>query len=106
MEGYGMPVVASVRDERVNVRLSSSANEDLRWLAEKLGVPKTVATAVAIAIGVKTLQRHMAITPGEVEQLLVASGDLPDPVGVPAAPPNRPLPASVPQGQGKSKRRY
>jgi hypothetical protein len=70
-----MPVVEAPREERVNLRLSSSASEDVRWLAEMLGVPKTVATAVAVAVGVKTLQRYMAITPAEVEQLLAASGD-------------------------------
>jgi hypothetical protein len=70
-----MPVVEAPRDERVNLRLSSSASEDVRWLAEMLGVPKTVATALAVAVGVKTLQRYMAITPAEVEQLLAASGN-------------------------------
>jgi hypothetical protein len=70
-----MPVVDAPRDERVNLRLSTSTSEDVRWLAEMLGVPKTVATALAVAVGVKTLQRYMAITPAEVEQLLAASGD-------------------------------
>lgn len=104
-----MPVVEAPRDERVNLRLSASASEDIRWLAEKLGVPKTVATAVAVAIGVKTLQRHMAITPAELEQLLAASGDLPlDALESPAVVEPRPSqPRPVPQRQAvKGKRRH
>ena len=70
-----MPVVEAPRDERINLRLSNTTSDDVRWLSEVLGVPKTVAAAVAVAVGVKTLQRYMAITPAEVEQLLAASGD-------------------------------
>ena len=88
-----MPVVETPRDERVNLRLSASASEGVRWLAETLGVPKTVAAAVAVAVGVKTLQKQMAITPAELQHLLAGSGlqvGLDDPTPAPAAVPVQP----------------
>lgn len=108
-----MPVVEAPRDERVNLRLSASANEGVRWLAETLGVPKTVAAAVAVSVGVKTLQKQMAITPAELQQLLAGSGlelGLDDPA--PAAVPVQPRPVNrgreVPQRQPviKGKKRH
>ncbi len=104
-----MPVVEAVRDERISIRLSSSAHDDLRWLAEQLGVPKTVAAAVAIALGAKTLQRHMLLGSAEVEQLLASSGGShakavrPDPL--PVVAPGKPRPAQQIQTP-KMKRRH
>ena len=90
-----MPVVEAPRDARVNLRLSASASEGVRWLAEALGVSKTTAAAVAVSVGVKTLQKQMAITPAESLQLLTGSGldqELDDPTPAPAAVPAQPRP--------------